>query len=274
MLPAHRLVGSGPMLVCHPGGPGFDSTYLRDLGGLAATRTLVLVDPRGTGASAFPDDPRAYANEDYVADLEELHGHLGIERIDVLGHSHGGVIGMAYAAAHPAQVRKLVLADALPRFQEPQQQAMTALMESRAKEPWYADARAALEAEQAGEFSSEDELAELVRRELPFYVATLGPTEKAYLEELARNRPNQDALKFFNDEIFGTFNLRPDLERIQADTLIITGEHDFICGPVSAHELAEAMPAAELTVLPGCGHFPFVEQPDAFREVIERFLAA
>jgi len=56
---ATRRVGSGPMLVCHPGGPGFSAAELADLGGLGATRELVLVDPRGTGASAAPADASA-----------------------------------------------------------------------------------------------------------------------------------------------------------------------------------------------------------------------
>ena len=40
--------GDGPLLVCHPGGPGFDGSELRDLGGLDTTRTLLLIDPRWT----------------------------------------------------------------------------------------------------------------------------------------------------------------------------------------------------------------------------------
>jgi pimeloyl-ACP methyl ester carboxylesterase len=273
VLPAYRREGSGPLLVCHPGGPGFDSRYFQDLAGLGELRTLVLVDPRGTGASELPADPHAYATSDYVADLEELREHLGVEELDLLGHSHGGVVAMAYAAAHPARVRKLVLASTLPRFQEPQQQAMQALMESRSEEPWYDDARAALEAEQAGEFETEDELAALVQRELPFYVARLGAAERAYLETLADERPNRDALKLFNEEIVESFDLRPELGRVEADTLVIAGELDFICGPVSAQEITDALPGADLAILPGVGHFVFVEARDSFRDAVEAFLS-
>ncbi len=269
----YRREGSGPMLFCHPGGPGFDSGYFHGLAGLTDSRTLVLLNPRGTGESDAPADARAYATEDYVADLEELRAHIGIERLDLLGHSHGGVVAMAYAAAHPSCVSKLILASTLPRFAEPQQQAMEELMASRSDEPWYDDARAALEAEQAGDFADADELHALVQREMPFYVAKLGEVEQAYLGAIASERPNPDALKLFNDEIFETFDLRPDLARIDAPTLIITGELDFICGPVSAHEIAAAMPAAELVILPGCGHFIFVEQPEAFRSAVLDFLA-
>lgn len=269
----HSREGAGPLLVCHPGGPGFDSGYFQGLAGLGESRTLVLLNPRGTGGSDAPADARGYATEDYVADVEEVRGHLGVEQLDLLGHSHGGVVAMAYAAAHPPRVRKLILASTLPRFAEPQQQAMEELMASRSDEPWYDDARAALDAEQAGDFSSDDELHALVQRELPFYVAKLGEAERAYLAAIATERPNADALKLFNDEIFAAFDLRPDLAGIEAETLIVTGELDFICGPVSAHEIADAMPAAELAILPDCGHFIFVEQPEPFRVAVLDFLS-
>jgi pimeloyl-ACP methyl ester carboxylesterase len=50
----YRLLGDGPPLVCLPGGPGRAAEYLGDLGGLAASRQLVLLDPRGVGSSADP----------------------------------------------------------------------------------------------------------------------------------------------------------------------------------------------------------------------------
>src|SRR5687768_4833621 len=98
---SYETVGDGPLLVCHPGGPGFSSRYFADLAGLADVRTLLLLDPRGTGGSSPAPDPQGYEIEDYVADLEELRRHLGLERFELLGHSHGGVVSMAYAAAHP-----------------------------------------------------------------------------------------------------------------------------------------------------------------------------
>ena len=48
---AYHRSGSGPTLVCHPGGPGFSSIYLGDLAGLGDELELVLLDPRGTGGS-------------------------------------------------------------------------------------------------------------------------------------------------------------------------------------------------------------------------------
>jgi proline-specific peptidase len=269
---AYRREGSGRPLVCHPGGPGFSSLYLGDLGGLGAHAELVLVDPRGTGGSPRPDDARAYTTADYVADLEELRADLGLDELDLLGHSHGGVVAMAYAAAHPDRVRRLVLASTLPRFRAEQEQAMVAAMEAKSGEPWYADAREALEREQAGDFGSDEELGELVAREIPFYFAGYGEPERAYHAQISAEVPNGDALRLFNEEIFAAFDLRPELERITAPTLVITGEQDFITGPLCLAEIVEGIPQADAVVLPGVGHFIFVEARDRFREEVARWL--
>ncbi|HZO61625.1 MAG TPA: alpha/beta hydrolase [Gaiellaceae bacterium] len=269
---SYRRTGSGPVLVCHPGGPGFSSRYLHDLAGLGASFELVMLNPRGSEGSDRPADRRAYRTADYVSDLEELRGHLGLERMQLLGHSHGGVVAAAYAAAHPDRVDRLVLASTLARFAQEQQSAMEAGIEAKAGEPWYADARAALEDEQAGRFEDDAELGELALREFPFYFATYGEAEQAYLETLRGEVPVADALLLFNNEIMETFDLRPDLVRITAPTLVITGDLDFITGPVCAADFA-AIPGGRTVVLPGCGHFIFVEARDRFRDELTAFLA-
>jgi proline iminopeptidase len=269
---AYKRNGSGPMLVCHGGGPGFSSLYLGDLGGLDERLELVLLDPRGTGGSDRPEDPQAYAIDDYVADLDELRAHLGLDRINLLGHSHGGIVAMAYAARHPGRVERVILASTLARWAPEQQEAMEEAIASHANEPWYADAKAALEAEQAGEFASDEELVELGLREFPFYFRDYGDEERAYIESLRGDTANADTLRYFNQEIFETFDLRPELERITAQTLVITGADDFITGPVSAGEIERGLADVSKVIIPDCGHFVFVEAPEAFGEAVVSFL--
>jgi pimeloyl-ACP methyl ester carboxylesterase len=253
------------VLVCHPGGPGFSSRYFGDLAGLGGRFTLVLLNPRGTEGSDRPADARGYRVEDYVSDLDELRAHL------LLGHSHGGVVAQAYAAAHPGRVDRLVLASTLARFADEQHAAMEAGMRSKAGEAWYEDALAALEDEQEGRFETDEELAELAFREFPFYFARFGDAERAYLELLRGEIPVADALLLFNNEIFTTFDLRPELPQITAPTLVITGEDDFITGPACAADFA-VISTARTVILPDCGHFIFVEARDRFRAELEAFL--
>jgi pimeloyl-ACP methyl ester carboxylesterase len=270
---AYTRTGKGPTLVCHGGGPGFSSLYLENLGGLDEDFELVLLDPRGTGGSDRPADARAYAIDDYADDVEELREHLGLERIDLFGHSHGGVVAMAYAVRYPERVGRLILASTLARWAQEQERAMQEAMAGHEAEPWYEDALAALQAELAGDFSSDQELGELAMREFPFYFAHFGEKERAYLDTLRADTPNADTLILFNKEIFESFDLRPELAKITAPTLVLTGELDFITGPVCAAEISAEIADVSTEILPGSGHFVFVESPEAFGQAVLGFLA-
>jgi proline iminopeptidase len=269
---AYKRAGNGPVLLCHGGGPGLSSLYFGDLAGLDKELELVFLDPRGTGDSTKPSDRRAYAIDDYVSDLEELRRHLGLARLQLMGHSHGGIVAIAYAARHPERVERLILASTLARFSPEQEAAMAKAVERQAAEPWYEDARAALDAEQAGDFETDEELAELSLREFPFYFARYGDDERTYLETLRSETPNADALRLFNEDQVPVFDLRAELTQIVAPTLVIAGQEDFITGPLSAAELSEGIAGAETVLLPDTGHFIFVEAPDAFREAVLSFL--
>jgi pimeloyl-ACP methyl ester carboxylesterase len=260
---AYRSVGSGPPLVCHPGGPGFSSAELDDLGGLSATRTLVLLDPRATGGS----DPAAgYELEGYVDDVDVLRGHLGLAQLDLLGFSHGGIVAMAYAAAHPERVRRLVLASTLAAVSPDVEEEMARIKATKSDEPWFADAEAALEEEERGDY---DDVGELWKRMAPLYFSRWDERHRPWLERSAAGA-SPEPLRAFNET---SFDLRPDLGRITAPTLVITGRDDFICGPAAAAELAAGVARAEVVLLDGSGHMTFVERPDAFRDAVERFLA-
>src|ERR1700682_2314646 len=268
----YRQMGTGPVLVCHPGGPGFSSSYFADLAGLWERFTLVMLNPRGTGGSSRPSDARAYQVDDYVADLEELRQHLGLERMLLLGHSHGSVVAQAYAAAHPTNVERLVLASALARFGPEQEAAMRAGMEKRSGQPWYPDAVAALDEEQEGKFTTDQELANIFFREFPLYFARYGEAEAGYADTLRSDTINADALLLFNREIINTFDLSERLPNIKAPTLVITGDDDFICGPVCAAEISSAIPGAKEVIVGDSGHMTFIEQPQAFHDEVADFL--
>lgn len=269
---AFHRAGAGPVLVCHPGGPGMSSRYLGgNAGGLDAYFTLVLLDPRGTGMSESPADARAYTTGHYVSDLEALREHLGLEEMDLLGHSHGGVVAAAYAIAHPDGLCRLVLANALARIDTDE---MERQMERRSGEPWYVDAREALDRESAGDYETGEELREITARFWPMYFAHFDGAAQAYLDaHVASERPNPDPLKLFNADIAeDRFDLRPQLAQVRSPTLVLTGEDDFICGPGRANELAEGIAGSKRVVIDDCGHFTFHEKPERWRAEITKFV--
>ena len=174
------------MLVCHPGGPGFSSAYLGDLAGLWERFTLVILNPRGTDGSDRPADPVAYHLDDYVADLDELRRHLGLEQMLLFGYSHGGLVAQAYASAYPDRVQRLVLASTTARFGPDQEAATQAAKEKRSAQPWFSDALAARDEQDAMDEVTDEQLRGFVFRQMPFYFARFGPAEAGYLELAGR----------------------------------------------------------------------------------------
>lgn len=230
----------------------------------------MLLDPRGTGGSDAPEDTRAYTTSDYVADVEELREHLGVEQLDLLGHSHGGVVALGYGAAHPKRVRRLIAADSLVRLHPEEQEQ---LMERHSAEPWYEDARRALEEENAAEYADDSALDAITSRFWPMYFAKFDERAAKYVDtSVAGERGNVYALKLFNEGI-AEWDMRGELASVEAPTLALTGEYDFICGPACAEDIASGVQRSEKVVLEGCGHFTFVEKADEFCATIERFLA-
>src|SRR3954454_11356992 len=270
---AWRETGAGPPLLCHPGGPGASAALFGALDELAAERTLLLLDPRGTGASDRPVDPSAYALEEYAADIEALREELGLETLDVLGHSRGGFVATTWAGTHPDRVGRLVLAGSAPRLTDAIRTMRRERVGAHAGQPYFADAIAALEDQQAGRYGSDAELATLYERAAP----GLGPRGAAIGRVAAPFRAagiNADAIRHFNERIAATMDLRPLLARITAPTLVITGEIDPFGGSTS-EEIAAALAQPTVVTIPGADHFPFLEDEHraAWSRAILDFLA-
>ncbi|HEY2311152.1 MAG TPA: alpha/beta hydrolase [Gaiellaceae bacterium] len=260
--------GSGPLLVCHPGGPGGSAAEFEDFAGLDDTFELVLFSPRGSHGSDPADD---YSLVSYVADVEALRIHLGVEQLNLLGFSHGGAVAMAYVATHPSRVRRLVLVDTLATWGDEAEAAMLAAIERRRGEPWFEDAVQAIEEEQSGAFSSVDDLIANLQRQIPLYFHRWEGNEQAG-GRLAQDFAHSEPLHQFNTGEFPTFDLRPELRTVEAPTLVVVGDDDFICGPVCADAIVGALSDARLVTILNSGHFVYVEQPEAFRTALTEFL--
>jgi proline iminopeptidase len=260
--------GSGPLLVCHPGGPGGSSAEFRDFAGLDDTFELLLLSPRGSAGSDPADD---YSLAAYVADLEALRQHLGVEQLDLLGFSHGGIVAMAYAAAFGNRVRRLVLAATLAVWGDESEAAMNRAIEARRDQPWFEDAAKASEEELAGEFSSVQELIANVQRQAPLYFHRWEGNERIG-RELFSDFAYSEPLHQFNTVEFPALDLRPELRKIAAPTLVLAGDDDMIAGPVCADAIVDELADGRLVMIRDSGHFLYVEQPDAFREALTDFL--
>lgn len=262
---AYRTLGSGPLLVCLPGGPGRAADYLEDLGGLAATRTLVLPDTRGTGASDLPADERSYTAETLADDVDALRAHLGVETVDVLGHSAGGVVAMVLAATRPAVVRRLVVVTSALGPDDDARQRVRAL---RTGEPWYAQAA---EAAEGLAYAPPGERTRLEQAMRPFWYGGWGPREQAHAASADTQVAPRASSRF--RVMTAPEQLRAGLAAYDRPVLVVAGGLDALTPPSASRELAAALPRARLVELAGAGHFPWVDDGPRFAAAVEGFLA-
>jgi proline iminopeptidase len=104
--------GTGPALVLISGGPGISHDYFHPyFSSLANSYRVVYFDALGRGKSDRANSPKEYTLSRDVDDLEGLRKALGLGRINLLGHSYGGVVAQAYALRFPAFLQRLILVD-------------------------------------------------------------------------------------------------------------------------------------------------------------------
>jgi proline iminopeptidase len=235
----------------------------------------MLLDPRGTGASDRPADPHAYDLEDYAADVEAIREHLGLERLGLLGHSHGGFVAMTWATTYPERVGRLVLSNTAPRFTDEIRARRRAIIDSYRDEPWFEDALASLNEHPDGVYADDATLAASVERRAPFHFHRWDEDAKAVASILQADGPNADALSHFNARVAAGMDHRTALAHLEAPTLVITGEHDPF-GESTAREIADALLDATVAVFPDAGHFTYAETGSrgAWARAILDFLSA
>jgi len=267
----YHVLGGGPPLVCLPGGPGRASAYLEDLGGLAATRTLVQLDQRGTGLSELPSDPSTYRFDRLTADVESLREHLGLERIDLLGHSAGGMVSQAYAAQHPERIARLVLVTTRTR-NGPEELADAARVRARrSDEPWFADAAAA---EAAIETAPAVVRNALEREMRPFWYGEWNERTQEHAASADGQVSPRAMVRFGKVPEQEMQALRDACAALTAPVLVLSGQLDGMMGPYCAEQVAGQFPTSTRIELAGAGHFPWVERPEEFRAAVEGFLSS
>jgi 3-oxoadipate enol-lactonase len=215
----------------------------------------VVYDNRGSGRSGSPLRPTSMA--ELAADAAGLLGALGIESAHAYGLSMGGMIAQELAIRFPERVRGLVLGGTTPggpRAARPALRELRALGAASAG-AWREGERSWL----AGWLFSPE-----FRRHEPERVREL-------LRFFARHRPTpHGATAHWWASVYHDTVSR--LGQIQAPTLVLHGEHDAMAPLSNARLLAERIPDAELTVVPGAGHAYLLERPEAAFELLTGWL--
>lgn len=243
--------GSGPDLVLVHGWGLHSGVWTGVRPALTQRFRVTLMDLPGHGASSLQ---RPFTLPEVTAQLLAVAPRQALW----VGWSLGGLLSLHIAAHHPGRVRALVLAAATPRFVRG------------------SDWPAAMDPATFDQFAAE--LERDYRATLKRFLAlqTLGtPQARSTLQALQRAclegpPPAPNALRG-GLEILRNADLRDELRRVHCPVLLYMGARDRLVPAATGARLAQALPHAQLQLIPGAGHAPFVSQPRAFVEALERF---
>jgi len=259
-----RGSAAGTPLVLVNGGPGFDHTYLHSSAvwdQIARARRVVYYDQRGNGRSPLSAGQSCNL-ADQISDLDALRGHLGAERIDLLGHSWGGYLVMAYAARHPEHVAHLVIVDsAAPKWSETTSYFNDIFPEGSARQEAVAFA-SALGDRAADDTNIREYLSMLFYSPEKRDLFLTGASSYAY---------NKDVNQQLNTDL-ARYDLKPELLKLRMPTLVATGRFDINVTPSVAWKIHKAIAGSRFVVFEKSGHLPWFEEPDAFQKTLEAFL--
>jgi len=277
----YETEGTGPYLVLVAGGPGGDHTSFHPFfSRLAANHTVVYFDSIGRGRSDRLKDLKQYTVQRDAEDVEALRIALKQDKIDVLGHSYGGMPAMAYALKYPEHVAHLIVSDSLHSadgFQENIDSCNYNVSHQ------YPDVWAKLVAmHDKGVKSGSQEYEELYgsammdmywfddnHGNLMFHSGDKGGfNEDIYLTMLG----DDPEIK-----VGGTmkgYDPRPKMKNLHVPVLICVGRYDRVAIPKAALEMKNCLPAesSQIAYFEHSGHRPWVEETDAYFKTVGDFL--
>ncbi len=246
----YRVEGRGPAVYLVHGIGSRKTTWDELINGLKDQFTCVTYDLRGHGDS--PQPPTPYSLEDLVDDLEALREKLGHEKIHVIGHSLGGMIGPAYARTYPQNTLSVgLLSTAAGRTEEDRAklQALGESMEQKGAIPvlstfverWFTDA----------------------------FIESHPQQIEARLQQI---KDMSEAVFLSVFWIYATTEMAAWLNEIEQPCLVLTGEHDGGCNPRLNRFIHSQLPNSKLVILDGLKHSLMIEATNRVLPHVREFL--
>ena len=216
---------------------------------LAASYRVVRYDTRGHGRSPVPPGP--YSIVDLAADVLDLLDSLDVAEFAMVGLSLGGAIAQQQAVTAPDRLRAAVLCCTVPRFGGPQ--------------PW---------AERAATVrgSGMAAIADATRQR--WFTEEFRATRPEVVDRLIETMTGLDPEGYAGCcEALGGFDLSDELGRISIPVRVVAGVADPVAPPAAAEAMADAIPGADLVVVPDTSHLATVAG-DSFLRPVSDFLEA
>ncbi len=266
----YRAVGGGtgtPLILIH-GGPGISSGYLKSMEVLGEDRVVVRYDQLGAGKSDVVTDTSLFAISRFVEELETLRRHLGLERMDLYGHSWGSILAFEYYRAHPEHVSSLTLASEvldMPAFYGNMRRLITEMPDSMSRAVQLKEAGQpydTLAFRAAGRRLLQYSSRKPVQADADSMVSSANDAVTDYLNGTSVFKPNGR---------LRDYDATPLLGAVKVPVLFTAGEFDFV-GPELVRQHAGLTPGARFAIIPGAAHMVQWDNAPANNDAVRAFL--
>lgn len=225
---------------------------------LSERHRLVRYDERGSGLSDW--EVEGFSFDDWVEDLAVVADRCGLRRFPLLGLSQGGAVAIAYAAAHPERVERLVLVGAyaegrMVRAASPEAKAEALVDIDLARVAWHRHDDSFLQV-----FASQ------------FLPDASAEHRQAFTDLLRETTSPDNGGRFLQQ--FAHIDVRPLLGAVRCPTLVVHSRGDLRVPVDQARELAAAIPDSQLVLLDSSNHLLTADEPawPRLRTELDRFL--
>lgn len=256
---------NAPPVLCLPGLARNARDFEAVAPHVAQERRVIVVEFRGRGESAYAKDPMTYVPLTYVQDVVALLDELEIDRFATIGTSLGGLVSMLMAASLPGRLAGAVLNDVGPELETAGLERIRDYIGVGGSQPtWMHAARAV--ADLNGAVYPGYEIHDWLRLTKRTHRLTPeGRIVTDYDKQIAAplRVPNSD----------GGVDLWPAYQALgDVPVLVLRGEHSDILAKPAAEKMAAKLPRARVVEVPGVGHAPTMDEPEA-RGAIDAWVA-
>jgi len=259
----YQIQGSGdPLIVLH-GGPGMDGSYFfPGIDKLGKLYRLISYNQRGSGRSPGDLDTLMLTADQFVEDLEGFRKAMSLDKINIMGHSWGGLLAMKYALRYPEHLNSMILVSTAGADATAGEEMQSVMMQRLSPE----DQKNYFQMLSDGYLNSKDGIIALSKihwKPYVFNAAHISLIKDAYTEDMPLIQHH------INKSLTG-YDLHEQLSELEIPTLLIHGDYDPI-PMASVNKIHHAIDGSQMVVIKDCGHFPFIEQPKRFIEAITSF---
>ena len=275
--------GQGSPLFFIAGGPGGTHAGLRSFDTLSEHFTLVYYDGYGRGKSDTSAQVSDYSLENDIDDLEALRVAMGFDKINLLGHSYGGLVAQGFAIKYPESTDHLIIANSFHSYLMWQANDDNCNHEIKTNYPevW----EDLMKAREDGAISS-DQIHQDIYSRVPYGFYYAYNPENFVRKPSSKKRkpyPNRFNSKLYYQMVgkdgdflvtsdIGTFDFRKDLKDLKMPVLVYAGRFDRVATPAEMVKYKKFCPQATFVMFEKSGHNPQVEEPEKTFELIRSFI--